>query len=325
VAVWPDASGNKNDATQATAALQPTFVGGGFPGAKPAVVFDGESTFLENTAMNLPAGSSVFAVFMDTGSTTDCCSGIFYSEGGCNGLGTHTATDPNGNPSVVTMIDWSGSGDGGSHYILNEPVFVSVVYNSSQSTSYVNGCLDSAEGAAQAAGTGFMVGSRNNQDARFFKGALAELIVYPSGLVDADRQSVEQYLSLKWGIAPTKNCAAYPQPNCTTSQSTQVLLNNFTAFVAAMTAAGYPTARYESAHALLFARTVQSWTDRCNMINNGTITPLPTLASEQAANALYTSNSANLGNGLLSVLAGYASSSDPDQQKIFAIYQRIFG
>jgi Concanavalin A-like lectin/glucanases superfamily len=46
VSAWDDQSGNGNNATQGTAANQPTYQATGYPGSKPGVLFDGADDFL---------------------------------------------------------------------------------------------------------------------------------------------------------------------------------------------------------------------------------------------------------------------------------------
>jgi hypothetical protein len=46
---------------------------------------------------------------------------------------------------------------------------------------------------------GFMVGSRKAEYDRYFGGDLAELLVYPTALSDADRLNVTKYLQVGLG------------------------------------------------------------------------------------------------------------------------------
>lgn len=158
VARWPDASGRGYDATQAAAGAQPRFAAHGAAAGRPAVVFDGMATFLANAALPLPAASTIFAVFRDGGTSNVCCTGVFFSAGGCNGLGTRTAAvGANPNASVL-MIDWSGSPDSGVDDIAGRQVVASVVYNASGAFSAADACPQSAEPPVGAAGLAYMVG-----------------------------------------------------------------------------------------------------------------------------------------------------------------------
>lgn len=119
VSVWPDISGNFANATQAVSSLCPLYnsTGGGGPGL-PSVAFDGAQTYLSGN-LTLGSQSTIVAVVSNAPSIpqTDCCSGVFFSEGGCNGLGMKYAPqvsdDSITSNATVLMIDWSGSPDSG--------------------------------------------------------------------------------------------------------------------------------------------------------------------------------------------------------------------
>jgi hypothetical protein len=328
LARWPDSSGNGNDVVQATASAQPLYSATGFPGGLPAVLFDGAATFLANPSFALPAGSSFVGAFLDTGSATECCSGLIYTGGGCNGLSTRVVTsgcdvpDPETGNCTVLMIDWSGSGDQGHRNLLNVPTVASIVYNTSESVSFVNGCVESTDSAQQAAGSGLMIGSRDDQDARFFKGAAAELLIYGSPLTDAERAQAEAYLAGKWSVPlfPPSNCSQAPPLDCSLPASWTETVANMTGFVGRMRGAGFPDTLYESAHALLFLRATDTWTVRCALLNNGTLPQLPSIASQKAADALFVNTAVNLAQGLTTVVMGYAGSADPTRREIYQLF-----
>ena len=72
---WSDVSGSGATATQSNPSLQPVYLSTGLYG-RPTVAFNGISTFLQNTALSLPAYKSIFAVIKEDGEFTTCCSGI---------------------------------------------------------------------------------------------------------------------------------------------------------------------------------------------------------------------------------------------------------
>ena len=117
VAEWPDISGSGANASQATAGLRPVFNATGMGDGLPTVTFDGFSSFLGGS-LALPAESTIVAVLSNaaTPPASDCCNGVFFSAGGCNGLSMKVApptSDDSGRNATLLMIDWSGSGDGG--------------------------------------------------------------------------------------------------------------------------------------------------------------------------------------------------------------------
>lgn len=84
---------------------------------------------------------------------------------------------------------------------------------------------------------------------------------------------------------------------------------------------GFADAQYELAHAILMITSTDTWTNRCNGLNNGTIVPLASRASESAADTLYVNTPTNLGTGLISLLTSYANTVDPTKQKIYSIWE----
>jgi hypothetical protein len=319
IAQWPDISPlHGAGAAQLAPALQPLFRTAALSG-RPAVQFDGKSTFLQG-ALNLGAASTIVAVLHDLGSDNPCCTGVFFSLGGCNGLSTRANPLNDDADAVTTMIDWSGSADAGQHDIANRQVIVTILYNSTGSYSFADGCVDSVEGPAGAAGNGFMVGSRNAELGRYFNGTLGELMVFNRSLSDAERESVEAYLLQKWPPSSGRLKCLKPL-NCTLSPPLVAAQAKLVAFAAAMRGAGFSDERYELAHAQLALDAVAAWQVRCAGLTDGSISPLANMASELAADAMYRSTPQNLHDGLASVIAGYSRSADPVKRQIYTLWE----
>jgi hypothetical protein len=127
VSVWPDISGSGANASQPIEALQPVFNPTGMAG-RPSVDFDGQSTFLAGTSLALPAQSTIVAVVSNARvpPQSTCCNGIFFSEGGCNGLGMKVvaSTSDDDYNATVLMIDWSGSPDSGTDDLTGREVCI---------------------------------------------------------------------------------------------------------------------------------------------------------------------------------------------------------
>ena len=116
VNLWPDISGSDANASQSDPSLCPVFNATGMGSGLPTVDFNGASTFLSGSLM-LPSESTVIAVFSNAPlpPITSCCSGIFYSDVGCNGMGMKVvpSTSDDSVNATVMAIDWSGSPDSG--------------------------------------------------------------------------------------------------------------------------------------------------------------------------------------------------------------------
>lgn len=168
-------------------------------GGLPTLRFVVNATFLGG-ALSLGSESSVFAVARDAGTTNDCCTGVFYSAPGCNGVGTKA--DPSAPPgalSSVVMIDFSGSGDSGVDSLLGRQAVLSVVYNASGAFSWADGCAQSALAQPVGApGETYQVGTRGAERGRFFNGSISEVLVYDRALNESEVDAVHAYLHTKW-------------------------------------------------------------------------------------------------------------------------------
>ena len=223
LASWADASGNGHGAAQADAAKQPRFAAKGRAGGLPAVRFAGGQVLVGGGA--LPDTTTMLAVVTDTGSTSAYCTGVFTSLGGLNSLCTESATaqspaptddDPPapGSAIIATALDWGGSPVTPGHRDLrNKPTVLAALYGPDQSEALVDGCLELLENPGNgAAGSGFMVGSRNDEDGRYLVGDVSEVLVYSRALNSSELAQAVGYLQAKWGIAPPKHCAGPPAP-----------------------------------------------------------------------------------------------------------------
>ena len=223
LALWPDASGFKRDASQPAAAKRPTYVARGLAGGLPAVRFAGAQVLAGGGS--LPATTTMLAVVTDAGSTTAYCSGVFTALGGLNSLCTQRATadspapdddDPPlpGSSIVATALDWGGSPVHPGHRdLLHKPTVLAASYAPDQSTGSVDGCLElTASPGEGAPSQGFMVGSRNDEDGRYLVGDVSEVLVYARALNASELQLAVAYLAAKWGVSTPKHCAGPPPP-----------------------------------------------------------------------------------------------------------------
>ena len=219
VAAWSDESGAGAVLAQAVAALQPTFLSGGLGSGQSAVRFDGAATFLASAAPSVGTSSTMMAVMRDDGSETNCCSGVLYFNTSCNGISTLTAPgaaddDDGGNVAsgapIVTTLDFAGSPAYGHANIRGRAVVASSVYTAAgPSYSLVDNCVQytASVGGAPSAG-GVMVGTRNNELARFFRGVVGEIVVFPRALNASELAAMHAYLYAAWpAVVPKKSCS----------------------------------------------------------------------------------------------------------------------
>ena len=192
--VWTDLSGNGRNATQATALAQPTIVTSGISG-RQIRRFDGVNDYLQsNSALATTTGT----IFVVSQFTDLIVADRVIFQAGTNatkasvGLGIHT------NRARKSFI--YGSTDILGTATTNA-TSISCTFNASGNTYYQDGTLvGSVSVTGINCGAGFTVGSlRDGSFTTFYKGDIAEVLVFPTALSTTDRQAVESYLRTKWG------------------------------------------------------------------------------------------------------------------------------
>lgn len=208
VNMWPEpALPGFSGVNQSNTSRLPTFAVNALGAGVAAVHFDGSDAFLANANLQLPGGdtgSTHFAVFRDMGSHGACCSGISYWHEADVGISTVPDTaGPGRTPShIYVTSDGPGVGVAGGMDVMNRTVAATVTYGAggvvglavescNNSGTYPNGSPGPSRG-------GVMVGTRNNELGRYFKGYLGELITYPRLLNAAEVAAVRAYIGQQW-------------------------------------------------------------------------------------------------------------------------------
>jgi alpha-tubulin suppressor-like RCC1 family protein len=197
ISAWHDQSGGEHDAVQATTGLQPTLVEDVVDG-KDAVEFDGEGQFLAGS-LNL-SESKTFAVVVKDLGTTNAIGGVITAKEGSdfNGIFSENGTKYVG--------DYAGANSEDS-VRTTQPInafnVVLVRYDQalSKMTLYQNGRTETVLTRGGEETTGFELGTRNNELGRYFKGQVAEVLVYDRSLSDAEVVQLSGYLAQKYEIA----------------------------------------------------------------------------------------------------------------------------
>ena len=195
VGTWPDMSGQGYDATQTTTSKKPTYKLAILNGL-PVVRFDGTDDFLSTPR---PEGTTVFTVVKYSSgarvwhvAANDVSrlyrAGQVYSSGQWIG-------NAENNPELL-----SGQADDGAFHIhsivggINKYFIDGADTNATLGTNY-------GTSTASRMQIGCWAWGDDSFPDQYFGGDLAEMLIYNSALSDSDRQQVEQYLSMKWGIA----------------------------------------------------------------------------------------------------------------------------
>lgn len=212
VSQWNDKSGNGRNATQATAANQPTYNPTGFSG-KPSLVFDGVNDDLRPTA---PDGNTFAVYWVGFGSTNVTTpaqpwfNAPFFSKvfrvGGLfksGASGQFQVGDYDGADKSVVVP-----------YVFNTPAIFEASKGSGLLTARLNGDVSNTTSIGNSGGfPGIKLGTNYN-DTIFLEHTVGEYVHCNEPLSTTDRQKLEGYLAWKWGLQanlpaghPYKNAA----------------------------------------------------------------------------------------------------------------------
>ena len=205
IGVWPDSSGNGNDAANANPASQPLYIGDGSgPGGRPGLRFL-QKRMDANFSTAVSATKTIYTVITDTGSSNNCCSGIIAMLGGASNQNGMIVVRTGGGARRVGL-DFPSTRLLASGSVLNRPIIATGIYGVGRTEVYVDGTrLASNSSSWGRASNRYALGRRGNA-ARSFRGDLFEVLVYPGAQSRAEREVTQCYLSRKYGIAVSHAC-----------------------------------------------------------------------------------------------------------------------
>lgn len=200
VASWPDGSGHNRTATQADAGSRPAWVPDGLNG-KPTVRFAGKQWLDTPEDLALPHTHSMFVIARAQAGDEN---GVFLWFESGDRAGPACGAGRFG--TSFRLRNYPGIQDRSTS---NAPAVFSVVAGDTEVAGYVNGVDDQFtvknkwtgdfEGGAKLGG--FRLGKHGGSMPQFLTGGIGEVLVYDRALSRGERQSVEQYLGRKWGVA----------------------------------------------------------------------------------------------------------------------------
>lgn len=190
VPLWKDVSGNGNDATQAVVASQPTGVSNQING-HAAVVFDGVNDGMI-TPLNLLAGYTIFLV-----GKNQTLGGRIIQSGTLNRVLVYNRTNDSvyvGSDVVADTTVYPG---------INFAIGSLVINTSSGSISswHLNGVDRTVMTNLGGNDWGVVTLNGTGIESEFANSTVAEILIYPTALSDADRQTAQSYLGTKYAIA----------------------------------------------------------------------------------------------------------------------------
>lgn len=190
VALWPDVSGNGNDATQATVSSQPTGLSNQING-HAAVVGDAIDDFLA-VAFLTTVNRTIFIAHQYVSSQdallddyTINTGALSYRQSSGALIGLYS-----GGPDLNVTT---------SSPVSAAPIVLTYIFNGASSSIFINGALGVVGDAGTPKTNGITIFSRaggtSNIGAKIY-----EILIYSSVLSDANRQTVQAYLGAKYAI-----------------------------------------------------------------------------------------------------------------------------
>ncbi len=205
VTQWSDLSGATvaNNATQATSTKQPTLVSGAINGYS-AVNFNGTSQYFSLTSGlgDLTSGYSAFAVIKPANTTA-----AFIVTSGNTGPADQVSlqtTNTQGQFNAYNGTTASSVVTSPGALTLNKFQLLDAVHNGAASATVSVNSIASQTGTVQnlinTSRTQNYVGA-NNTITSWWKGQIAELLVYSRGVTTSEQASIEAYLSSRYQFA----------------------------------------------------------------------------------------------------------------------------
>lgn len=202
VSVWPDLSGNGNNAIQSTGLNRPVFLENVMNGL-PVIRYSGNThmSILDSPELRVNPEMTIFAVVNLNSRTT-----------GTNNIRTITSKESSWNDRNWWLVHWDNhwvfrqSSTGSENLISDsvsslEPTIIGISANGDEMKMFIDGIEQSTSISYNSFDTQNSlvgIGRQGDSTNRNWVGDIAEIIIYDSALTDNERQSVESYLGNKW-------------------------------------------------------------------------------------------------------------------------------
>jgi hypothetical protein len=204
VTTWSDVSGSGNNATQATSAKQPILVSNSINGM-PSVSFNGTTDFLQLPAgmANLSSGASIFAIIDPTGVTAGARILDFGNGATSDNLQLQEPASASAelqtyNGATPTSVTSS------SAITLNQFQLLEAIDNGTGTATIYTNSVQGAQSTTMNALNNLTRSSnfigQGSAGGNFFKGKIAELLVFNRGITATEQAALEGYLIGKFQL-----------------------------------------------------------------------------------------------------------------------------
>jgi hypothetical protein len=190
---WEDISSNTNDVSQNLQNKRPKYHINALNG-RPAVYFNGTINYLKNDDLNIEQSFTVFVVAQSEDSLNDA----YLLDSNIEDNVSLGYSDDN------QYLMWAGQAlKGGSiddnlslwtAYYQSNNSFLQIKQTES-TVNITNSLMDSFINNKD----GIIIGASKDED-KYWQGYIAEIIIYDLVLTSSEREEIEDYLALKWGI-----------------------------------------------------------------------------------------------------------------------------
>ncbi|MBU0765844.1 MAG: hypothetical protein KJ607_13540 [Bacteroidetes bacterium] len=195
VSTWQDASGNSNDAIQG-GAYRPVYKVNTING-KPVVRFDGSNDYYDNVFAPQSSNMTIYTVFAHDHNGTSAPDGPLWQPDQSSGTSGFLPMFSNNNQYIYY-------GDGWLNKIseFSQATWYSSIarYGTGSTELWKDGVLNDDTLFNTITIDSFQIGRRNIGQLNYYKGDIAELIVYNTDINDAQLIIVDNYLAAKYGI-----------------------------------------------------------------------------------------------------------------------------
>ena len=201
MSTWADQSGSGSDATQGTAANQPSYQTAE-ANALPAVQFDGTNDWMSASGTDVQFGNTseftITAVVKQNGAGADGTGGtILGSYSGGNGFLFYIYASSTG-------VYWQSNGSGFSTGVALSAGWHILTFQrtSTSDVIYVDGAQAAlrARGTLAASGAALYLGRYSASDSQYWKGWTGEMLVCNTTLPRCQMFGIELYLARKYGL-----------------------------------------------------------------------------------------------------------------------------